>query len=126
MVEYVGSPETVHFVNWVLHSGEVAPSGLVADAIDSAKRSCKTRGKRFERIVKVRLAACLDEVMNDRACPFIGTYPALVLRTDVPENARRTNDALLGHLLALACERIDLDQAAEHVWAHVNQVAEVA
>ena len=143
MLQYVGTQETVHFVNWVLHSGYVDPAVLVRKATEeaTAELSKKTwtpeEQADYEECLAdattEKLANILDETLYEvsgQVFPDFGGYEDWPgFGCDVPEGYQFSDRAaiLFAPMLAQVLQgEIDFDCAAKHILAHVNQVAKVA
>lgn len=141
MITFNGNPETVHFVNWILHSGYVDPAALVRKAAEIADAEARETlpdppPDEYDLDITGALESLLEDMLSDWAADFapdFNTYAedsVEAVARGYPEQAYHGTDphCLFGPLLLSAIGRIDLDLAAEQIRAHVNEAyaAEVA
>ena len=138
MLNYVGSPETVHFVNWVLHSGHVDPAALVRRATEEAEAGMPKEdftaeeqeyyGDYLAEEAQNKLADILEEALAEWAGEYAdyNHYDGWCLVNSLESYQGAGPFFLFAPLIASAIGEIDFGHAAEHVFAHVNQLAEVA
>ena len=124
MVPYYGNVETVHFANWVLHSGCVDPFALANKAV----KAVDIKGKDAAQKMREKLASLLEEALAEQASKFA---PGFVCGDDVEAAACEYSegnygpnpDCLFVPLLTSAIKRIDLWQAANLIFVHVGRSA---
>lgn len=141
MLKYVGSAETVHFVNWVLHSGHVDPTALVRRATEEAEAKLSKQAwtpEEQEHYVEFLADTTVEKLtdilfttlyeVSGELLPDYGGYeewPGLF-----GEDYQGCSDPvafLFAPMLARVLNGVQLGHAARHIiLAHVNQLAEVA
>ena len=128
MLEYTGSPETVHFVNWALHSGHVDPFVLA----DKAVAAVDIKGEYAAEEMRDELAGLLAEALADWAGEFAPGFPDFcedtmeaMAHAYAEEADYRGTDALclFAPLLLSAIEQIDFWQAADRIFACIRRVS---
>ena len=136
MLNYVGTPETVHFTNWVLHSGYVDPAALVRKATELAEEGMPKEeftpeeqehyGDYLAEEVQEKLADILEESLGDWLYQSPLDYNdcdgwGLLNSPDFYQGADIW--PLIYPLLASAIGEIEFDCAAKHILARVTQLA---
>jgi hypothetical protein len=117
MLFYNGNPETVHYLNWLLHSEEVNLHPLIQEALEAAEGTPEESlaSSLHDRLVHV-LHATLDRVFSDEAQRF----------EEFGEEADYlgpVRDKLAAPLLGLMLARIDFRATASYLLAWAKDVA---
>jgi hypothetical protein len=124
MLNYTGTPETVHFVNWALHSGCVDPFALA----DKAVKAVDMEGEDAAQKMREVLANLLEKELAKQAGKFA---PGFTRGDDLEyatcqyseDNYGRNPNCLFGPLFTSAIQRIDLWQAANLIFVHIGRAA---
>lgn len=142
MIKYVGTLETVHFVNWVLYSGYVDPAELVRRAMEEIKKESPKEavslgeGECYEQYIADEMPDRLKILLSDVLDNALGEiFPDYYGRDDLPGIGSDPEDYqggdypvqfLFAPIMATGLEELNLYGAARYILAHVNQTAEVA
>jgi hypothetical protein len=113
MLFYNGNPETVHFLSWLLHSGEVNLHLLVKQALKASDGSPEeTLASSLHDFLVRALHNALDHIFTDEALQF----EEFGEENDYVGPVR---DKLAAPLLGLMLGRVDFDAIAAYllVWA---------
>ena len=124
-MQYVGNPETVHFVNWVLYSGQVDFGKLMKKAEQFASKEGKKKAwaKDVPNCRCDCVASALAVILAEQAVKFCPEY-CLEGHDfgDCQDDYKDGNNFyLFAPLLTHVINRIHLGFAARGVLAHIYQ-----
>ena len=125
MLRHTGTPETVHFVNWVLHSGYVDALALADKAVSEATSEGDSEDDLAHRM-RWKLANMLKEAIPGWAEEFAPDYNHAEEWEfgDSPDFFHEAGPRrLFAPLLASAIGRIDLFEVADHIYVYIGQMA---
>jgi hypothetical protein len=94
MIRFNGTPETVHYTNWVLHSGCVDPWNVVIEGMRRATQAGEYEDEAEQGWVSQILAEILDGVSS--------------FDVEIPSE------------IVANVNMIDIDEAAKQIWRHVK------
>lgn len=131
MLTYQGNPQTIHFVNFVLHSGNADPAELVRKAREEAGKGLTKRRRDPEELAETtaeNLVELLQEALVEWSEGFAPSFEYDMgidgPFTGFPSNYDGTDEnGLMAPLLGLALAEISLPQAAKLILEHVNKAA---
>jgi len=125
MLRHTGTPETVHFVNWLLHSGYVDALALADKAVSEAMSEGGSEDELAQRMRR-KLAKMLKQAIPGWAQEFAPDYNHAE-QWEFSESPDWFHEAgplrLFAPLLASAIGRIDLFEVADHIYVYIGQMA---
>ena len=117
MLYYNGNPETVHFLNWLFHSGEVNLHLLIKQALEASDESPKeTLACSLHDFLVHSLHNALDHIFTDEALQFEEFG-------EENDYAGPLRDKLAAPLLGLMLGRVDFDAIAAYLLAWAKDAA---